>query len=107
MTREDILKELEQHKAKLTQNYGVTRIGIFGSVARNQANRKSDLDIVVDMPPNLLKRVALKIELEILFNKDVDVVRYWDGMNQYLKKRIDNEAIYVWKRCDVRLSDKK
>jgi len=95
MTREDILRKLEHQKAKLNQNYGVTRIGLFGSVARNQAKPTSDLDIVVDMPPNLLKRVALKTELDILFNQDVDVVRYWKGMNQYLKARIDDEAIYV------------
>ncbi len=82
-------------KPELEQRYGVTRIGIFGSVARNEAHNESDIDIVVDMAPDILKRVNLKAELELLFGKKVDVVRYWHGMNNYLKARIDQEAIYV------------
>jgi predicted nucleotidyltransferase len=75
--------------------YKVTKIGMFGSVARNDANENSDVDIVVDMEPNILKHVNLKIELEQRFGRKVDVIRYWYGMNKYLKARIDREAIYA------------
>lgn len=91
----DIIKQLHDIKPELEKRYGVTRIGIFGSVARNEAHHESDIDIVVDMAPDLLKRVSLKAELELLFGKKVDVVRYWHGMNNYLKMRIDQEAVYV------------
>jgi uncharacterized protein len=91
----DVIKKLRHLKPELEQRYGVTRIGIFGSVARNEAHNDSDIDIVVDMAPDLLKRVSLKAELELLFDKKVDVVRYWHGMNNYLKARIDQEAVYV------------
>ena len=91
----DIIKKLRHLKPELEERYGVTRIGIFGSVARNEAHNGSDIDIVVDMAPDLLKRVSLKAELELLFDKKVDVVRYWHGMNHYLKARIDLEAVYV------------
>jgi predicted nucleotidyltransferase len=91
----DVIKELRHLKPQLEERYGVTRIGIFGSVARNEAHNDSDIDIVVDMAPDLLKRVSLKAELELLFNRKVDVVRYWHGMNNYLKARIDQEAVYV------------
>ena len=91
----DIIKKLRHLKPELEERYGVTRIGIFGSVARNEAHNGSDIDIVVDMAPDLLKRVSLKAELELLFDKKVDVVRYWHGMNHYLKARIDQEAVYV------------
>jgi uncharacterized protein len=92
---DDVIKNLRYLKPQLEQRYGVTRIGIFGSVARNEAHSESDVDIVVDMAPDLLKRVTLKAELELFFGKKVDVVRYWHGMNHYLKARIDQEAIYV------------
>jgi uncharacterized protein len=92
---DDVIKKLRHLKPQLEQRYGVTRIGIFGSVARNEAHNESDVDIVVDMAPDLLKRVSLKAELELFFGKKVDVVRYWHGMNHYLKARIDREAIYV------------
>jgi uncharacterized protein len=95
ITDSDVIKKLRHLKPQLEQRYGVTRIGIFGSVARNEAHSESDVDIVVNMAPDLLKRVSLKAELELFFGKKVDVVRYWHGMNHYLKARIDQEAIYV------------
>jgi len=93
--REKILQKLSAVKPDLEKRYGLTRIGIFGSVARNEAKQYSDIDVVVEMQPDLLKRVSLKDELEELFGIEVDVVRYRHGMNVFLKNRIDSEAIYV------------
>jgi uncharacterized protein len=86
---------LAQISPELRVKYGVTKIGIFGSVARDQAGPDSDIDIVVEMYPDLFKRVCLKMELEFLLGKKVDVVRYRKRMNWFLKKRIDNEGLYV------------
>jgi uncharacterized protein len=91
----DIIQKLYSLKPDLEQRYGITRIGVFGSVARNEAHSGSDIDIVVDMAPDLLKRASLKAELELLFGKNVDVVRYRHGMNSFLKTRIEREAVYV------------
>jgi len=85
-------------KLELRDRYKVTKIGIFGSVARNEATEESDIDIVVEMEPNILKRVGLKQELEKLFNREVDVIRYRQGMNPHLKSEID-EAIRRTERC--------
>lgn len=95
LDRESILEKLKAMKTELNEKYQVTRIGIFGSVARNEATAESDIDIVVEMEPNLLKRIGIKQELEELFDCEVDVIRYWYGMNQYLKARIEREAIYA------------
>ena len=91
----DILHQLKQHRADWQNRYGVTRIGIFGSVVRGEATPNSDIDIVVHMTPDLLQRVRLKFELESLFGQSVDVIRYRPSMNPYLKARIDQEARYV------------
>ncbi len=69
--------------------------GVFGSVVRNEVTEGSDIDIVVEMEPNILKRVGLKQELEKLFNNEVDVIRYRTSMNPYLKSEIDRETIYT------------
>ena len=95
ITANDILERLRTLKPELAERYAINRIGIFGSVAREEARPTSDIDIVVYMPPNLLKRVRLKAELENLFGREVDVIRYRDSLNPYLKARIDREAIYV------------
>jgi predicted nucleotidyltransferase len=91
----DILIQLKTLKPTLRQDYGVSKIGIFGSFARNQTHPKSDIDIVVEMEPDLLKRSRLKLFLEKHFGQQVDVIRYWQGMNPYLKSQIDRDAYYA------------
>ncbi len=93
--RDAVLQEIRSLKPRFERIYGVTKIGIFGSLARNEAQDDSDVDVVVEMRPDLMKRARLKAELESSFRRKVDVVRYWRGMNTFLKKRIDDEALYV------------
>jgi predicted nucleotidyltransferase len=95
MTKSEILVQLQSVKSELAERYAITQIGIFGSVARNEDHQTSDIDVVVQMSPDLLKRVGLKAELEKLFGREVDVIRYRDSMNPYLKARIDRDVIYV------------
>lgn len=95
MQREEALQTLKTHKMAFVQKYGIVRLGVFGSVARGEADEDSDIDIVVDMPPDLFKMVHMKEELEQLLAASVDLIRYQKYMNSALKQRIDNEAIYV------------
>ena len=95
MQRDQVLSILSNHKTELEQHYRINKVGIFGSVARNSAKDDSDIDIVVEMEPNMLLKVQLKEELEQLLGSKVDLIRYWKRMNPYLKARIDREAHYV------------
>jgi len=94
--RAEVLRILDLHKEKLAERYGVTKLGIFGSVARDEATEASDVDIVVTTKvPDLLMMVNLKEDLEKMMHTKVDLIRYRLRMNSFLKKRIDNEALYV------------
>lgn len=95
MQREEVLTTLRRHKQELVAKYGVTRLGIFGSVARDEATEASDVDIVVEMPPDLFKMVHMKEELEQMLASPVDLIRYQNYLNALLKRRIDREVIYV------------
>ena len=95
MQRDEILNILSTHKQELATKYGVTRLGIFGSVARNEATEASDVDVIVEMPPDLFQMVHMKEELEQILATSVDLIRYQKYLNALLKRRIDNEAIYV------------
>jgi len=96
LSKNEVLQQLRNIQPELGKNYGVTRIGIFGSVARNEANEGSDIDIVVEMKePKLFYLVHIKEMLENNFKKPVDVIRYCTRMNTYLKARIDKEAVYA------------
>jgi predicted nucleotidyltransferase len=95
MQRATVIRTLSAHRPELSARYGFTRLGIFGSVARDQATGTSDIDVIVEMPPDLFQLVGLKQELEELLDRPVDIVRYREKMNRFLKERIDEEAIYV------------
>ena len=91
-----ILSILKEHTPILFEKYGITRIGIFGSVARDDASIESDVDIVYEMRrPNLFTVVHLQKELENILQCSVDLVRYRKRMNPLLKKRIEKDSIYV------------
>lgn len=96
LDRNAVLLELQKHKPAFERQYGVTRMGVFGSVARNEARENSDIDIVVEMrEPDLFFVVHMKETLEQAFQRPVDIIRYRAKMNKYLKARIDREALYV------------
>ena len=96
MNKKSIFEILKKYKKKNADKYGLISLGIFGSYARGEAKSDSDLDIVVEISKiDLFLLVHMKDELEKLFNTKIDIVRYRKRMNKFLKKHIDEEAIYV------------
>lgn len=96
MEKADILKYLTDHKSEFKDKFGVTKIGLFGSFAKEENREESDIDIVVELEkPDLLTLIGIKQAIEEQLDRKVDIVRYRKRMNQYLKKRIDREATYV------------
>ncbi len=96
MKRNDILHTLARFRDLKKDEFGIVRIGVFGSVARDEISDASDVDVVVKLDrPDLFTLVGIKQELEELLHRPIDVVRYREGMNAYLKRRIEQEAIYV------------
>ena len=88
MRREVALKVLMEHKQELKERYGVTWLGIFGSAARDEAADESDVDVVVEMAPDLFGMVSLKEELEAILGAKVDLVRYWRRMNLWRQNEV-------------------
>jgi len=77
LSRENILIELRKLKPELEKQFGVTKIGIFGSLARDEVRDDSDIDVVIEMPePDLFSVVHIKETLEEDFKRPVDIIRY-------------------------------
>lgn len=96
LNRSKVLEILSQLKPSLIEKYGVTQLGVFGSVARDQATANSDVDIVMQIErPNLFASVNIKLELEEALRVPVDLVRYRKRMNAHLKHRIEQDVLYV------------
>ena len=96
MGKSEILDVLRKYKAKNSEKYGITRLGVFGSVARDETHPGSDIDIVIGMKkPDLFYMVHIKEDLEKECHQKVDIIHYRDTMNPFLKKRIDRDAVYA------------
>ena len=96
MNRVEIIKRLKQYKEKNQSRYNFLKIGLFGSAARDTNHAGSDIDILVEQQtPDLFILGAIKTELEEEFGTPIDIIRLHDGINDLLKKRIHQEAIYV------------
>ena len=95
-SKTEILNLLSLYKPTAQQKYGMTRIGIFGSVARGEQNDQSDVDICYEgMAPSLLTLDMIQTELEQLLECKVDLVRVRNNMNSLLRQRISRDGIYV------------
>jgi predicted nucleotidyltransferase len=92
----EYIRLLGEYMRQHASQYGITRLGIFGSVARGEQTDSSDIDVVMESSPiSLLTVIEIKYELEDLLGVSVDLVRMHGRMNSRLKKRITEEAIYV------------
>ena len=95
MTKKIILNYLNQHKSEYKEKFGIEKIGLFGSYARDEATDKSDIDIVIEMnPKSLQKRLMLKKELEQALKSSIDI-GYFSSLRNFVANEIKKEIIYV------------
>lgn len=96
MKRERLLAILEEFKRDYGEKYGILEMGLFGSMARDEAGEESDVDIFIKTKtPNPFLLVHLKEDIEELTGKHVDIVRMREKMNPFLRERIEKEGRYV------------
>jgi len=96
MEKTDIILILQQVKDENHKKYSILSIGVLGSAGRGTPKDQSDIDVVVELGnPNLFNLIGIKQELEERFRCSVDVVRYRDNVNGFLKSRIEQEAVYA------------
>jgi predicted nucleotidyltransferase len=96
MKRDEALKLLQEHKAELAYRFGVKRLALFGSTARDEARDDSDVDMLVGFsrPATFNGYFDLKFFLEDLLGREVDLVCE-DAVRPRLKSRIEQDAINV------------
>ena len=87
---------LKRYKPTAQKKYGMTKIGIFGSVARGEQKEGSDVDVCYEgEAPSFITLDRIQSELEELLGSKVDLVRVRDNMNSLLRQRIYRDGIYV------------
>lgn len=93
----DEINKIKSKIVRILKKYGVIRAGIFGSYARGEAGKNSDIDILIEVRGrrfSLLDLIGLEIELGQLLKRKVDLLTY-KGINHLLRKRILNEEVRI------------
>jgi len=93
MEIQELLRQKREEILQVCAKHGARNVRVFGSVARNEADAESDLDLLVELEADrtLLDQTALIMELESLLGCPVDVVTE-DGVCSLLRRRILKEA---------------
>ena len=95
-SKSEILNLSSHYKPTAQKKYGITKLGIFGSVARGEQTPDSDVDVCYEgKAPSFLTLDMIQTELEQLFDCKVDLVRVRDNMNNLLRQRILRDGIFV------------
>lgn len=80
---------LKKQIAPILKSFGILRAGLFGSAARGELKKKSDIDILIDTGGKLglFDVVKIKLALEKKLQRDIDLVEY-RAIKPSLRKRI-------------------
>lgn len=96
MSREKIIKKLNDDLPALKNQYSIKTLGIFGSVARGDDTPQSDIDILIDFnePIGFFEFIRLENTLSDLLNQKVDLVTD-RALKHVIKQDVLKEIIYV------------
>ncbi|EKD23116.1 MAG: nucleotidyltransferase family protein [uncultured bacterium] len=94
--RENVISTIRQQSDQIAKDYHVRKIGVFGSVARDEHNKESDVDILVEFskPVGFFKFIDLEDYLSNILKRKVDLVTN-KSLKPAIKDQILKELIYV------------
>lgn len=92
----DCVNLLRRYFEEVARQEGVTKMALFGSVARGEQNEDSNVDVAYEGSPNLFLRIRMKMDLERLLGCKVDVVRLRKQFSGTIfGDNLDKDLIYV------------
>ncbi len=92
-----IIRRLERVFPVIKEKFGIKKIGIFGSYARGEQTRKSDVDVLVDLregEATFDNFMQLTDFLEELFKRRVDLLTV-AGVDKYIRPRVEAKVIWI------------
>jgi len=96
LTGNQIISLLKVEKSYLAKEFGVVNIGLFGSFARGQSDRNSDIDLIVELrEPRFDYLAGLQVYLENKFSRKIEIVRKGNRINSRFVKRVEKDTIYA------------
>jgi predicted nucleotidyltransferase len=94
MSPNELLREKREDILRIASKRGASNVRVFGSVARGEADSKSDIDLLVDLEPgrSLFDLGGLLMDLQDLLGYKVDVVTE-RGLRERIRERVLKEAV--------------
>ena len=98
MGRDEVIATLREHESELRAQ-GVVRLGVFGSVARGEANQASDVDLVIAFDEardlSLIDQERVRNNLEAMLGTEVDLA-VEPLRKPRLRQRVEAEAVFAF-----------
>ena len=98
LQKEKVLYYLRARKSDFVHNYGITKLGLFGSYARDEQAEDSDIDLLVEFAPGteslFEKKSKIREAVQAEFQREVDLCRE-KYIKPYFREQILNSVIYV------------
>jgi len=91
------VKKLAAAAPAIRKKFGVTKIGLFGSFARGEQTKTSDVDVLVDFAPGcatLHNFIGLSDYLEVLFKRNVDLLTE-SSLSDLIRPYIEQDVIWI------------
>ncbi|PXF51814.1 MAG: hypothetical protein C4B55_05555 [Candidatus Methanophagaceae archaeon] len=90
--KQEQIEKIKKTLIEVLRKYGVKKAALFGSVARGEATEESDIDLLIEFEgrKSLLDLAGLKLELQELLRRRVDLLTY-KSLHPLLKERILSE----------------
>jgi len=96
VTKEYILDKLREHKPHIQNEFGVEKIGLFGSYATGKQTKNSDIDIFVNFKETKFKKIAgLWNYLEEMYHTKIDLFREHKKSKGAIYEHIKKETIFI------------
>ena len=96
MDRDTILYLLKVYYSYNKDKYGIEKLGLFGSFARNEGRPDSDIDILITLQhPNLFTYSIISQQLETVFGRHIDLISSKAILKDDFRSQIEKEVIYV------------
>ena len=94
--RDTVLFQLRAARPELERRFGVRALTLFGSIARDEGDERSDVDVLVsfDGPATSVRYFGVQFHLEDLFDWPVDLVTD-KALRPELRPFVERDAIHV------------
>ena len=94
-TMQEYIELIKSHSSELHDQFGITSMCLFGSVARNEHREGSDIDLFVTMPPKFYNYILAAQYLEELLCS-VDLIQDNRNIRPFFRQQIEHDGVNIF-----------